>query len=161
MFDIKATKILTEQEFNNSPYNNLMSYQDYSNQALKLGSAFTFQRALVSTQAQKNTEEIFTGIESWCEIRERRKQEAEDNYYASFAQYNNMKNLKDEYLNELKYATAMYGVNSTHCNEAFKKYTSSTKSLFQADIKLSCAREQFSFANRSAFNAFLTSQTLS
>ena len=161
MPDIKATNILTEQEFNSSPYKNLMSYQDYSNQALKLGSAFTFQRALVSTQAQENTEKISTGIESWCEIRETRKKEAEDNYYASLAQYNKMKNAKRVALSDLNYTINRYGKNSTHYNEAFKKYNLSAKSLFQADIDLSCARDQFSFANKSAFNAFLTSQTLS
>lgn len=161
MFDIKATKILTEQEFNSSPYKNLMSYQDYFNQALKLGSAFTFQRALVLKQAQENTEKISNEMTARCLGLETRKKEAEDNYDASLAQYNIMKNLKDEYLNELKYATAMYGENSTHYNEALKKYNLSEKTLFQASIDWSCASDQLSFANKSVFNAFLTSQTLS
>ena len=161
MAEIKATKILTEQEFNSSPYKNLMSYQDYFNQALKLGSAFTFQRALALNKLQEKSEEMSNEITGWCLEREIRKNEAEEKYYASLAQYNKMKNAERVALSDLKYATKMYGENSTHYNEAFKKYNLSAKTLFQADIDLSCARDQFSFANKSTYNALLTSQTLS
>ena len=40
--DKAQSRIMTEQEFNQSPLKNVMSYQDYFMRALKTGSTFTF-----------------------------------------------------------------------------------------------------------------------
>ena len=158
MSKVNATKILTEQEFNNSPYKNLMSYQDYFAQALKLGSAFTFQRAFAMQNAQENSDDITASVKGWYLEKEAKKDEAEANYYAALDQYGAMKNAENNALKLLNYTTNLYGKNSPRYNDALKEYNLSTKTLFYTGIKLTCARDQFNFANTSAFNAYLTSR---
>ncbi len=160
MSKVNATKILTEQEFNNSPYKGLMSYQDYFAQALKLGSAFTFQRAFAMQNAQENSDDITASVKGWYLEREVRKDEAEANYYAALDQYGAMKNAENNALKLLNYTTNLYGENSSRYNDALKKYNLSAKTLFEADIDLTCARDKFNFANASAFKAFLTTRTI-
>ncbi len=152
--------ILTEQQFKNSPFKNLMSYSDYLDKALKLGSAFTFQRAFKLQQAEDNVNEINASVKGWAIEKEAKKDEAEARYYAALAQYDAMKDAEYNAVQNLKYATNMFGENSSKYNDAFKKYNLSAKSLFEADIDLGCARDQFNFANTSAFKAFLTARTL-
>ena len=158
MSKVNATKILTEQEFNNSPYKNLMSYQDYFAQALKLGSAFTLQRAFAMQNAQENSDDITASVKGWYLEKEAKKDEAEARYYASLDQYSAMKNAEQAALRDLNYVTNMYGEDSSKYNQAMKKYNISTKTLFNADIELSCARDRFNSANTSAFKAYLTSR---
>lgn len=151
-------KILTQQQFENSPLKGLMSYNDYLDKALKLGSAFTFQRAFVMSNAENKSKEISDSVKGWALEKEAKKDEAEAKYYAALEQYNSMKNAEYNAIKNLNYATNMYGENSSRYNEAFKKYNLTAKSLFEADISLSCARDQFNFANTSAFKAYLTSR---
>ncbi len=153
--------ILTEQQFKSSPFKNLMSYSDYLDKALKLGSAFTFQRALNIQKAEDISNNINNEVKGWALEKEAKKDEAEARYYAALAQYNAMKNAETDAIKNLQYATNMYGEKSSQYNDAFKKYNLSAKSLFEADIDLGCARDQFSFANTSAFKAYLTTRTLS
>lgn len=160
MPEINATKILTEQEFNNSPYKGLMSYQDYFSQALKLGSAFTFQRAVALKNAEESSEDITNSVRGWYLEKEAKKDEAEATYYAALDQYSAMKDAETDALKLLNYTTSLYGENSSRYNEALKKYNFSTKTLFEADIDLTCARDKFNFANTSAFKAFLTTRTI-
>lgn len=152
--------ILTEQQFKNSPFKNLMSYSDYLDKALKLGSAFTFQRALMLQNAEDKSVQISDSVKGWALEKEIKKDEAEARYYAALEQYNAMKSAETTAIKNLKYATDMYGENSSRYNDAYKKYNLSAKSLFESDINLSCARDQFNFANNSAFKAYLTSRTL-
>ncbi len=163
MSKLDATKngILTEQQFNSSPFKNIMSYSDYFANALKLGSAFTFQRALTMQKSDNLSEDIKDSVKGWALEKEVKKDEAEAKYYAALEQYNLMKYAEDDAKKNLLYATNMYGKDSSKYNDAFKKYNLSAKSLFGADIDLSCARDQFNFANTSAFKAYLTSSTLS
>lgn len=153
------SKILTEQQFKNSPFKNLMSYTDYLDKALKLGSAFTFQRAMNLINAEDNANDINDSVKGWAMEKEAKKDEAEAKYYAALAQYNAMKDAEYTAIKNLKYATNVYGEDSSRYNDAFKKYDLTSKSLFDADINLSCARDQFNFANTSAFKAFLTART--
>lgn len=152
--------ILTEQQFKNSPFKNLMSYSDYLDKALKLGSAFTFQRALNLQKTEDLTEGIKDSVKGWALEKEVKKDEAEARYYAALAQYDSMKNAEYEAYKNLQYATNMFGENSSKYNDAFKKYNLSAKSLFDADVDLGCARDQFNFANTSAFKAYLTTRNL-
>ena len=69
-----------------------------------------------------------------------------------------MKSGNDSAIKNLKYATSIYGADSNQYSDALKKYNLSNKSLFGADVNLSIARDQFNFANTSAFKAFLTTQ---
>ena len=69
-----------------------------------------------------------------------------------------MKSAQNTATKRLEYVTSNYGEKSSQYNDAFKKYDLSSKSLFSADINLSCARDQFNFANTSAFKAYLTSR---
>lgn len=159
MSKVEQTKgILTEQQYKSSPYKNFMSYADYLKNALKLGSAFTFQRALLLQNTEENSNEIAESVKGWALEKEAKKDEAEEKYYAALAQYEAMKNAQDSAIKRLTYATNMYGEDSTQYNDAFKKYDLSAKSLFGADVDLSCARDQFNFANGAAFKAYLTSR---
>ena len=151
-------KILTKEEFNSSPYKNLMSYEDYFQQALKFGSAFTIARALTLNDAKETSEKINDSVQGFYLEREARKDEAEEKYYAALEQYNLMKNSNKESLSQLNYATNIYGEGSSKYTDALKKYNLSNKTLFGADINLSCARDQFNFANTSAFKAYLSTQ---
>lgn len=151
-------KILTEQQFNSSPLKSFMSYQDYFNKALKLGSAFTFSRAFTLQKAEDTSENIKNSVNGWYVQKEKNKDEAEEKYYAALAQYESMKAAQYKALKNLNYATNIYGEESSKYNDALKKYNLSSKTLFGADISLSCARDQFNFANNSAFKAYLSTQ---
>lgn len=152
--------ILTEQQFNKSPFKTIMSYSDYLDKALKFGSAFTFTRALNLQKTEDLAEGIKDSVKCWALEKEVKKDEAEARYYAALAQYDLMKNAKDEAYKNLRYATNIFGENSSKYNDAFKKYNLSAKSLFDADVDLGCARDQFNFANTSAFKAYITSRNL-
>ena len=88
----------------------------------------------------------------------RNKAEAEEKYYAALAQYEAMKSAQTSALKDLKYATSMYGEGTSRYSDALKKYNLSSKTLFNSDINLSVARDQFNFANTSAFKAYLSTQ---
>ena len=150
--------VMTEQQFNSSPLKTLMSYKDYFMRALKLGSAFTFQKAMVMQNAEETSDRIKASVKGWALEKEQKKEEAEEKYYAALAQYEAMKKQNASALKDLKYTTNTYGESSYWYSDALKKYNLSNKTLFDADISLSCARDQFNFANISAFKAFLTSQ---
>ena len=61
-------------------------------------------------------------------------------------------------LKNLEYATNMYGEDSTQYSDALKKYNLAGKSLFSSDTNLTIARDNFNFANTSAFKAFLSTR---
>ena len=71
-----------------------------------------------------------------------------------------MKSAQQSALKRLQYTTNMYGEDSSWYSDALKKYNLSNKTLFGADVNLSCARDQFNFANGNAFKAFLTTQQI-
>ena len=150
--------ILTEQQFNSSPLKNVMSYKDYFDKALKLGSAFTFSRAIAMQNAEDTKNNIENSVKGFYLEKENKKAQAEEQYYTALAQYDAMKSNQESAIKNLKYATSMYGDGSSQYSEALKKYNLSTKSLFGADLNLSVARDQFNFANTSAFKAFLSTQ---
>lgn len=150
--------ILTEQQFKNSPFKNFMSYNDDITNALKLGSAFTFQRALNLQKSEDSADNIKNSVKGWALEKGAKKGEAEEKYYAALAQYEAMKNAQYSAVKRLKYTTNMYGEESSQYNDAFKKYDLSAKSLFGANVDLTCARDHFNDANSSAFKAFLTSR---
>lgn len=154
----KTSHILTQAEFEKSPYKALMSYQEYFGYALKFGSAFTIARAMTMQDAKKTSEDIENSVKGFYLEREQRKNAAEEKYYAALEQYEAMKTAQDEALKNLNYATNMYGEESSKYNDALKKYNLSSKTLFGADINLSIARDQFNFANTSAFKAYLSTQ---
>ena len=154
----QTQRILTEQEFNKSPLKNFMSYQDYFDKALKLGSTFTFARAMILQNAEDTQQNIKDSVKGYYIEKEQNKAEAEEKYYAALEQYDAMRAAQNSALKDLKYATSMYGDGSSHYNDALKKYNLSSKTLFNSDINLSIARDQFNFANTSAFKAFLTTQ---
>ncbi len=154
----QTNRIMTEQEFNNSPLKNMMSYQDYFSKALKLGSAFTMARALTLQNAENTQKNIEDSVNGYYVEKEEKKTEAEEKYYAALAQYEAMKSAQNSALKDLKYATTMYGEGNSKYTDALKKYNLSNKSLFGADINLSVARDQFNFANISAFKAYLSTQ---
>ncbi len=156
----KTSKILTEQQFNKSPFKIIMSYSDYLDKALKLGSAFTFSRAFNLQKAEDLATDINNSVTGWALEKEAKKDEAEARYYAALAQYDSMKSAEAEAYKNLQYATNMFGEDSSKYNDAFKRYHTSVKSLSGADIDLSCARDQFNFANTSAFKAYLTTRNL-
>lgn len=150
--------ILTEQQFNSSPLKNIMSYKDYFDKALKLGSAFTFSRAIAMQNAEDTKNNIDDSVKGYYLEKENKKAQAEEKYYAALAQYDAMKSNQESAIKNLKYATSMYGDGSSQYSDALKKYNLSAKSLFGADINLSVARDQFNFANTSAFKAYLSTQ---
>lgn len=150
--------ILTEQQFNSSPLKNVMSYKDYFDKALKLGSAFTFSRAIAMQNAEDTKNNIDDSVKGYYLEKENKKAQAEEKYYAALAQYDAMKSNQDSAIKNLKYATSMYGDGSSQYSDALKKYNLSAKSLFGADVNLSVARDQFNFANTSAFKAYLSTQ---
>lgn len=150
--------ILTEQQFNSSPLKNVMSYKDYFDKALKLGSAFTFSRAIAIQNAEDTKNNIENSVKGFYLEKENKKAQAEEQYYTALAQYDAMKSNQESAIKNLKYATSMYGDGSSQYSDALKKYNLSTKSLFGADLNLSVARDQFNFANTSAFKAFLSTQ---
>ena len=150
--------ILTEQQFNSSPLKNVMSYKDYFDKALKLGSAFTFSRAIAMQNAEETKNNIDDSVKGFYLEKENKKAQAEEQYYAALAQYEAMKSGNDSAIKNLKYATSIYGEESSQYSDALKKYNLSNKSLFGADVNLGIARDQFNFANNSAFKAFLTTQ---
>ena len=154
----QAKGILTEQQFNNSPLKGSMSYADYVAKALKLGSAFTFSKAFLLQKAEDNSQEIAESVKGWALEKEAKKDEAEEKYYAALAQYKAMKSAQESAVKRLNYTTDIYGEESSQYNDAFKNYNLSAKSLFGADVNLSCARDQFNFANGAAFKAYLTSR---
>lgn len=154
----KTNGILTEQQFNNSPLKGLMSYQDYFSKALKLGSAFTVARALQLQKAEDTADGIKDSVKGWALEKEAQKDAAEEEYYAALAQYKAMKSGEVKALKELQYTTNVYGESSTRYTDAYKKYETSSKSLFDSDVNLSIARDKFNSANTSAFKAFLTSK---
>ncbi len=148
--------ILTEQQFNASPFKNLMSYKDYFEKALKLGSAFTFSRAYSLIKAESTVNNIKDSVKGYYIEKENKKAQAEEKYYAALEQYQTMKSNQESALKNLKYATNTYGEDSSHYNDALKKYNLSSKTLFGANVNLDIARDQFNFANTSAFKAYLT-----
>ncbi len=150
--------ILTEQQFNSSPLKNVMSYKDYFDKALKLGSAFTFSRAIAMQNAEDTKNNIDDSVKGYYLEKENKKAQAEEKYYAALAQYDAMKSNQESAIKNLKYATSMYGDGSSQYSDALKKYNLSAKSLFGADVNLSVARDQFNFANTSAFKAYLSTQ---
>lgn len=150
--------ILTEQQFNSSPLKNIMSYKDYFDKALKLGSAFTFSRAIAMQNAEDTKNNIDDSVKGYYLEKENKKAQAEKKYYAALAQYDAMKSNQESAIKNLKYATSMYGDGSSQYSDALKKYNLSAKSLFGADVNLSVARDQFNFANTSAFKAYLSTQ---
>lgn len=150
--------ILTEQQFNSSPLKNIMSYKDYFDKALKLGSAFTFSRAIAMQNAEDTKNNIDDSVKGYYLEKENKKAQAEEKYYAALAQYDAMKLNQESAIKNLKYATSMYGDGSSQYSDALKKYNLSAKSLFGADVNLSVARDQFNFANTSAFKAYLSTQ---
>lgn len=150
--------ILTEKQFNASPFKNIMSYKDYLDKALKLGSAFTFAHAFALKNAEDTTENINNSVKGYYMEKEAKKAEAEDEYYAALAQYQAMKSGQDAAIRDLNYATNIFGENSTQYSDALKKYNLSDKSLFNSDVNLSVARDRFNFANNSAFKAYLSSR---
>ena len=153
---IPASKIMTMDEFNKSPLKNNMSYQDYLKQVLKTTSAFTYQ-SLVENPLN-TSDKIKDSVKGWVLEKEAKKDEAEEKYYAALEQYNFMKSEQGKALTRLKYTTDVFGEGSSQYSNTLKKYNLSSKTLFGADINLSCARDQFNFANISAFRAYLTSQ---
>lgn len=154
-----VNKILTEQEFNKSPLKGLMSYQEYFDKALKSGSTFTFAKKMnLLETTEKTTKDIEASVKGFYLEREKRKNEAEEKYYAALEQYEAMKSSQNEALKKLQYATNIYGENSLRYSDALKKYNLSSKTLFNADVNLSCARDQFNFANGAAFKAYLSTQ---
>ena len=154
----QTNRIMTEQEFKNSPLKSLMSYDDYCTKALKLGSAFTIARAMTLQNAEDTQKNIEDSVNGYYVEKEEKKSEAEEKYYAALAQYEAMKSAQNSALKDLKYATTMYGEGNSRYNDALKIYNLSNKSLFGADINLSVARDQFNFANTSAFKAYLSTQ---
>lgn len=150
--------ILSEQQFNSSPLKGVMSYKDYVDKALKLGSAFTFSRALALQKAENTKENIDNSVKGFYVEKEQQKADAEQQYYNALAQYEAMKSGKESAIRNLKYATNMYGEDSSKYSDALKKYNLSSKSLFNSDVSLSIARDHFNSANSSAFKAFLTTQ---
>ena len=152
--------IFSEQQFNASPLKNFMSYQDYFDKALKLGSAFTLTRAMTLQNAEDTQQNIKDSVKGYYLEKEAKKTEAEEKYYAALAQYEAMKSAQTSALRDLKYATSMYGEGTSRYSDALKKYNLSSKTLFDSDINLSCARDQFNSANTSAFKAFLTTTLL-
>lgn len=154
----QTQKIMTEQEFNKSPLKSLMSYQDYFNKALKLGSAFDFAKMYVMGQAQATSDKIKDSVKGWALEKETQKADAEEAYYEALAQYEAMKSGNEAALKKLQYATSMYGEDSTQVSDALKKYNLSGKSLFASNTNLDIARDRFNSANTSAFKAFLTSR---
>ena len=154
----QTQRILTEQEFNKSPLRNFMSYQDYFDKALKLESAFTLARAMTLQNAEDTQQNIKDSVNGYYVEKEQNKAEAEEKYYAALAQYEAMKSAQISALKDLKYATSMYGEGTSRYSDALKKYNLSSKTLFNSDINLSVARDQFNFANTSAFKAYLSTQ---
>lgn len=150
--------ILTEKQFNASPFKNIMSYKDYLDKALKLGSAFTFAHAFALKNAEDTSENINNSVKGYYMEKEAKKADAEDEYYAALAQYQAMKSGQDAAIRDLNYATNIFGENSTQYSDALKKYNLSDKSLFNSDVNLSVARDRFNFANNSAFKAYLSSR---
>ena len=154
----KTGQILTEQQFNSSPYKSLMSYDDYVSYALKMGSAFTFAKAMVLKNTKDTQEKINESVQGWYLEKEAALDVAEEEYYAALAQYDAMKSGKDKATSDLNYATKIYGEESSQYNAALKKYNISSESLFGAEVNLSIARDKFGFANQAAHKAFLTSK---
>lgn len=151
-------RILTEQEFNTSPFKSFMSYNDYFKQALKYGSAFSFAHALSFQNAQDTSEKIKKGVKGWYIEKEKEKGSAEQRYYEALAEYSAMKTGNEIALKNLKYATNMYGEDSTQYSDALKKYNLAGKSLFSSDTNLKIARDKFNSANILAFKAFLSTR---
>ncbi len=52
--EVVKTQIMTEQQFNESPLKNVMSYQDYFINALKSGSAFNFGKSQFTLKNNNN-----------------------------------------------------------------------------------------------------------
>lgn len=150
--------ILTEQQFNASPFKNLMSYQEYFTQALRLGSAFTFARALTLKNAETASQDIRDGVDGWYIQKEQDKADAEEQYYAALGQCQCMRAEQDKALRDLKYATNMFGEETSQYNDALKKYNLSSRTLFNANTSLDIARTHFYDANNSAFKAYLSTQ---
>lgn len=151
-------RILTEQEFNTSPFKSFMSYNDYFKQALKYGSTFTFAHALSFQNAQDTSEKIKKGVKGWYIEKEKEKGLTEQKYYEALAEYSAMKTGNEIALKNLEYATNMYGEDSTQYSDALKKYKLAGKSLFSSDTNLTIARDNFNSANISAFKAFLSTR---
>ena len=155
MFDIKATKILTEQEFNSLPYKSLMSYDDYVSYALKMGSTFTVAKAMTLQNAEKVQKDIEDSIQGWYVEKKAAKDVAAKEYDAVRTQYDATRTDKNNAARELNYATNTYGENSSQYNEALQKYKTSTKSEFYAGVELDIARGRYSDTNQNEFKAFL------
>lgn len=153
-----VTKILTEKQFYSSPFKGIMSYSDYVSNALKYGSAFTLAKAMTLQKAKDTSDNIKSSVNGWYIQKEENKAEAEEKYYAALEQYEAMQSAQTKALNKLQYATNMFGQDSSQYTDAVKKYNLSSKTLFGADINLGIARDQFNFANASAFKAYLTTQ---
>lgn len=134
------------------------SYENFMKTQLGIQSTFTFAKKYVMQETEQTSNKIRSEVDGWYVQKEQKKDEAEEKYYADLAQYEAMKTAQYEALKNLNYATNMYGEESSKYNDALKKYNLSSKTLFGADINLSCARDQFNFANNSAFKAYLSTQ---
>lgn len=134
------------------------SYENFMMAQLGTQSAFTFAKKYAMQKAEQTFNEIRSEVDGWYVQKEQKKDEAEERYYAALEQYEAMKSSQDKALSRLNYATNIYGQDSTQYSDALKKYNLSSKTLFGADINLSCARDQFNFANNSAFKAYLSTQ---
>ena len=133
------------------------SYENFMTVQLGTQSAFTFAKEYMQ-KAEQTSNEIRSEVDGWYVQKEQKKDEAEERYYAALEQYEAMKSSQDKALSRLNYATNIYGQDSTQYADALKKYNLSSKTLFGADINLSIARDQFNFANGSAFKAYLSTQ---
>ena len=105
-----------------------------------------------------SVEKINESVQGWYLEKEAALDVAEKDYYTALAEYDAMKSGKDKATSDLNYATKIYGEESSQYNAALKKYKTSSKSLFGADVNLGIARDKFSFANQAAHKAFLTSR---
>lgn len=152
-------KILTQQEFEKSPYKSLMSYEDYFKSALKLGSAFTFAHAMTIKNAEDFSKKIKGDIEGYYIKKEQEKDKAEEEYYLALQQYEQMKAAQKKAFSRLEYTTNVFGQDSSYFSDALKKYNLADKSLFDTGVSLDIARDRFNSANINAFKTYLSTLT--
>lgn len=156
----KAQGILTEQQFNSSPLKGFVTYQDYVSKALKLGSAFTVQRLLAMSDAEKTSKNIKDSVKGWQLEKEAAKNAAEEEYYAALAQMKAMKSAQEKAYKKAEYELASFGEDSYRYNDAYKKYHDSTKTYSDAETNWKIAADKFMSANKVAHNAFFTAEGL-
>ena len=156
----KAQGILTEQQFNTSPLKGLISYKDYVDKALKLGSAFTFQRLFALQETEDTSKRIKDSVKGWQLEKEAAKEAAEEEYYAALAQMKAMKSAQEKAYKKAEYELASFGEESYRYNDAYKKYHDSTKTYSDAETNWKIAADKFMSANKVAHNAFFTAEGL-